>query len=1093
MNQQQQFEILLTSLMSADNVVRGQAEQSYNQAKESQPNEVTQALLMVGRTSTVPELKPFSLILLRRALMNENSLWDKIDTNTKNLLKRELLKGIEQEENLSVRHQLCDATFELAGDLLDVDPNSWPELLEWSLNMTRSQMWHHRQSGLLMISHLSSYLVETFTQKFDTITNVLGAALNDPQNMKVRLAALEATSNFIHTFTNQPARHALQALLPSMLEVIANCLNAKDDESTVNALKLFVDLADLDPGFLKPNMQLFIDAMMKIAQVKELEDSIRQLAVEFLVTYVENKPAYSRTVQGFIPNLLNVLLHMMLEIKDISLAEWNAQEDNDDALDILNSVVAQENLDRVCLALNGESIVPDIFRPIYELLGNKQDWKCRHVALMALSMIGEGCYEYIAPSLDQVANLVFPLFLDEHPRVRWAAANAAGQMSTDFGPKFQRKYHAQIVPHFISLMDDAQNPKVQAHTAAAIINFCEKFDADMIVQYLQGLLGKLLGLMQCGNKMVQEQALTAIASIAGCAGKHFIPYYDTFVPLLKTILTTALHKDLRMLRGKAMECISLIGIAVGKEKFMEDAKQVMEILVTIQNGPLEADDPQTEFMLQAWTRISHCLGEDFIPYLKHVMPPLLKSAAINAGIRIQDSTMAAEEEEPGWEYYDVGEAKIAIHTSALGEKAQACNSIYCYASEMKAGFFPYVEEVSKLLVPLMSFFYHDGVRLASLSTMAMLLESTKLHLDKHPNQDRQILKELFNFIWPALITAVKEEKDTEVLVVAVEALHECLAVMGDNCLSPEGVDELLNLAKLLIMGTSNRRNELLKSNPDGDVDDSYIIREEVMKEDEINSEIAEVLGTLIKHHRQIFTSQFANIGPMVYQLAKRDSHPSERQLAICIFDDIIEYTFDQHYVGLFNDFIPLMLEYALDPHPGVRQASCFGLGVCAQHGGNLFKPLVPKTLEILMKVINAPGARENEKSAPPTENAVSSVGKIIQYQADVLGDQIGSLVTAWLSWLPIEVDVIEAKAVHAQLCHFIKSINALVFGPNGSNLPKVLNIFGKIVNTELVTSATQQVIKEILTQMSAQLPAELIQAAMMAIPPESQRNLLQLK
>ena len=37
---------------------------------------------------------------------------------------------------------------------------------------------------------------------------------------------------------------------------------------------------------------------------------------------------------------------------------------------------------------------------------------------------------------------------------------------------------------------------------------------------------------------------------------------------------TATDKSNRMLRAKAMECISLVGMAVGKEKFRDDAKQV---------------------------------------------------------------------------------------------------------------------------------------------------------------------------------------------------------------------------------------------------------------------------------------------------------------------------------------------------------------------------------------------------------------------------------------------------------------------------------------------------------------------------------------
>jgi hypothetical protein len=46
------------------------------------------------------------------------------------------------------------------------------------------------------------------------------------------------------------------------------------------------------------------------------------------------------------------------------------------------------------------------------------------------------------------------------------------------------------------------------------------------------------------------------------------------MPYLKTILVNANDKANCMLRAKSMECISLVGMAVGKDKFRDDAKQV---------------------------------------------------------------------------------------------------------------------------------------------------------------------------------------------------------------------------------------------------------------------------------------------------------------------------------------------------------------------------------------------------------------------------------------------------------------------------------------------------------------------------------------
>lgn len=49
------------------------------------------------------------------------------------------------------------------------------------------------------------------------------------------------------------------------------------------------------------------------------------------------------------------------------------------------------------------------------------------------------------------------------------------------------------------------------------------------------------------------------------------------MPYLKAILLNATDKSNRMLHAKSMECISLVGMAVGKERFREDAKQVISV------------------------------------------------------------------------------------------------------------------------------------------------------------------------------------------------------------------------------------------------------------------------------------------------------------------------------------------------------------------------------------------------------------------------------------------------------------------------------------------------------------------------------------
>ena len=75
------------------------------------------------------------------------------------------------------------------------------------------------------------------------------------------------------------------------------------------------------------------------------------------------------------------------------------------------------------------------------------------------------------------------------------------------------------------------------------------------------------------------------------------------MPALKYIIQHATATELRLLRGKTIECISLIGLAVGGDKFMNDAGEVMELLLKSQKGngeeELADDDPQVYRLLDS--------------------------------------------------------------------------------------------------------------------------------------------------------------------------------------------------------------------------------------------------------------------------------------------------------------------------------------------------------------------------------------------------------------------------------------------------------------------------------------------------------------
>jgi len=215
--------------------------------------------------------------------------------------------------------------------------------------------------------------------------------------------------------------------------------------------------------------------------------------------------------------------------------------------------------------------------------------------------------------------------------------------------------------------------------------------------------------------------------------------------------------------------------------------------------------------------------------------------------------------------------------------------------------------------------------------------------------------------------------------------------------------------------------------------------------------------------------------------------PHDRQIGICIFDDIVEYGGTES-IKYFEQFVPAIMQYTQDPHPGVRQAAVYGVGICAQVGRDHFKHLVADALNRLGFVINDQNAR-SEDNIHATENAISAVGRICRYQTTAI--DISLILPMWLSYLPVTQDKVESRVVYDNLCFFLEnsSFTTYILGSNHQNLPKILGIFGDILGSPLIDEAISARVVTILKVMQTSYPSPLLQQAFGALT-DQQRNSL---
>lgn len=68
--------------------------------------------------------------------------------------------------------------------------------------------------------------------------------------------------------------------------------------------------------------------------------------------------------------------------------------------------------------------------------------------------------------------------------------------------------------------------------------------------------------------------------------------------------------------------------------------------------------------------------------------------------------------EGGWKLTKILSVfiKMCEYSIGLEDKVTACEMIVCFARELKESFAGYVERVMQLMLPLLRFLFHEGVR-----------------------------------------------------------------------------------------------------------------------------------------------------------------------------------------------------------------------------------------------------------------------------------------------------------------------------------------------------------------------------------------------
>ncbi|XP_059307198.1 uncharacterized protein LOC132058844 [Lycium ferocissimum] len=1075
---------LLNHLQSDDDNLRKQAETLFNYTKKNYPNALVQKLFETVQRSTpktkIPGIRCYDV--LSDILP---TLWISLSPTTRNDLKIGLNYKVWLETDYEMLKACCSCVSSLA--CLLFKKNEWDILFYFMFRNLSSNSWNRKLGALLLWNDLIPKCPEVFGIYVDVLIEGFRALMPTvSEDHRCGVAAARASVKLMLYFATPSSYSKFYGLLGHVIMTLFMALG--EEVLVCSLLEDLIVLAGVETAFFKVQFDVVFESMVRLAANLDLVESLRQLAIEFVVTVAEDRESgcgMMQTVnQELVTKLLLVLIDMLVDIDDDP--SWgNAASDDENEGEFSSCGYAMERLDRLAIALGGNVIVPNCPSSLFNLLHN-EDWQIRHAAVTAFGLISEGCSKVIeicSKDMEQLVEAILKLIQDTHPRVRWATIRSIGQLSKYLSPYFQEQYQQQLLPALLEVLDDFDNPRLQTRATSALLLFSHNCSADVLKPYLHKIVSKLVGFLQRGMTMMKEAALETLASLAISSQEDSAYIYDSIMPYLKIILLTATKDTSPMLLAKSLECLTMITMAVGNLAILDYVEKVITALISLQETDMEVEDPMRCLLLQAWGRLCKCLGVGFIPYLSIAMPIVLKSATLKNYMSVSNNSDTDDSDDESMIDVTTGNKKMGIRSALLEEKALACHMLCCFAAELKEGLHLWVNEVVSALVPNLTFKYSEEVRMAGIPAMPLLLNSAACAMEKElpvTGCGKSPVKKLSDTIITALLDALKEESNIQIQARLLEAFNESIQIPGSHMSKHQAENFVDGISKVLSTCSYHKTEREKRAKEHEDLRELELLKEEAEQHLTICRNIGICLGTMVKKLKASFLPLFDKFLPYLSLMWSNDRTAEERRIIVHLFRDIAEQCREEAF-RYYEEWIPLLPKVYYHKNPDVPQIVGTAIGICAEFGGKFLKPHTIVIFNHIKTVMEHPNAK-NPVNIMAYEAAVSTCGKLNQYVSE--GIYTYEFILLWLSHLPIRCNLDEAKISHELLCSMMETSEQKVIGPDGSYIPTIITIFAEVLwaGNNLATEETTRRIINLLKKFQKELQPHVLSNILETLP-----------
>jgi hypothetical protein len=952
-------------------------------------------------------------IVLRKRLPGHYSQWDPAGREQ---WQRQVLQALATETVRPVRAGLLG----VAAAIAQHHTTAPPQILQFLAAAVNDPSPDARELCFLLLLEMTDTVGTHWKEHVNDLVHLFSTTLHSTHEPPaVHKAAVQAVGQLMSFWADEPEMEYLAPLLPTVLHV-AGLSNDEDLLSAV--LDVLYELAYSPAGALQAHMELTVEFSLRCLQNRDLELRVRDAAALVIATTGESKPKSFGKHRAMLGAVLDTLFQLMQDSQESAAGAlfesnpaWREDLDHhtDDDLDDPDSPtetsMAQGTLDMMACEIPKKYIWEPLLQRCISRMSDAGNSQARKAGVAGLGVIAEGCCEPLTAALHQVLPYVFASAQDAAPAVRECACFCLGQLSEHCQPDILQ-YSTQILPIVFSLLDDG-SVAVQATSCYVLEMFCERLEPAAVRPLLDSLVRKLASMLEATTKRsVQEMAVAALAATAVAAEEEFTPYVQG-VATLMTKLMQIQDPDRFSLRGRALECMGHMGIAVGCETFRPYFTATMQCAM---EGLTTDSTELQEFAYAVFANLAKVMKEEFAPALNDLVPYLIKVIDQDEG---QLEATQRDDEEGAFAALDDsdddnedGNYVLHVRTALLDVKKGAITALGEMAAHTGTSFCPHLEASMQVLQkaatnwhPLVKSEVADAFPSLIVPSIAAYhngeIEWKKGDIDASPPLSAHTAA-LVGAVLQEELTLLQNDDDKNTATKACEAVQTVLELCGPHALAPVADTVLATVLDILLKQAPCQTADAMYGEvPDEDDDHDGLMQSAC--------DLIGALGRVMGAHLANFLPQLL---PAICEYAKSSRPPSDRSMAVgCLSEIAQEVPISGEYWK--SVFLPAILAGLSDEDDNVKRNAAFCAGVsCEQLGTNVGSDYAG-ILPLLGNILARQDVGEvTESVGACKDNAAAAVARMIM--ASPAHVPLPQVLPVFLRALPLKHDMTENETVY---------------------------------------------------------------------------------